>query len=351
VTLDDVLKSLPEDQEEAFRAALTSFEQNSSHHTRIGRALFVDPRPDERSWAELIEAVLRRGNDKVAVGKLFLEFWSGRQVPFQEVLASYADHKRRKVEDHLHHFAVTCSICHQMVQNLYAEQELHCRDWISLIRKLVKIPANSGSRDNKAVEAAIRGFCRENRILGGCVSDLSPATLYGRVVLMEDFRDLMVKLGYHSTKEVAEKDLLAHLGVPPEDLPRTWRERELGLFLMWGTFDPDGGPPLGKPTPPADHVVCQLGLPPAQGKGLPLTFQYCLPAGIEPRKPTICDAYAGEFWPLYFRPNPLRVTYGQTMPTDTCPEKLGKPEVVHKVVKAETLRAPIRFLRGPTGTT
>lgn len=347
--LDDALESLSEDRKATFLAALERFGAGSRQRKRMVRELFTEPR-GESDWSSLFEEVVERPGEARRTASRFEDFWLDAPVSFERVLGAFCEDLRAGISGTLKLLDRSDSIAQQMLRNLYVERGLLRRDWRRLIEALVglyesrDLASGASAEDLAAIQEVFREFCRENRILKGIDAAVPPSRCLGRVVNLDDLCDLMVKLGYHAEKEEAREEVQCLLDRPTNDLPSYWKRRDLGRFLMWATFDPDGDSPLGNPLPAPERVVCQLGLPASPGKGPPVVFQYCLPSGAAARKPTFCDAYAADFWPRYFRPNPLPEPYGRTMPTDTCPEEVGRPEVVHEVVTGESLKAPPRYL-------
>jgi hypothetical protein len=154
---------------------------------------------------------------------------------------------------------------------------------------------------------------------------------------------MLLDMGYSIDPDEASAQLRIHLDILPTELPEDWKEFPMGWHIMWSTFDPDSNFPFGDPLSQGRHILCSSGL----GSDLwpVLVLEYNLPNNVEPHIPRFCDAYAGkkQGWIRYFRPAIEGAPYGRTMPTDTCPIQVGRPEVVHVVVKMRNLIRPMRY--------
>ena len=266
---------------------------------------------------------------------------------FQDVLARRPADVRALVLERLYALARESAIMQQMRANLDSEHQLLDADWEALIEAL----RASGSESDE-IQQAIRGFCRAHgqpaapalRIPLGRVATLPKAIVLGRIVPLADFCGVMVKLGFYNSSGEARKAMREAIGMSPQDLALTWENRPLGQHLMWSTFDPvHDEKPFGLKQPHASNLLCALGLSADKRKSLVLALEYRLPSDIEAHVPTFCDAYSGIFWSRYFRSAAPSDPYGLTMPTDSCPRKRGRPEVVHSVISLASLTAPLRY--------
>ncbi len=256
-------------------------------------------------------------------------------MTFNHYFDQIGANNRKTILDRLNTLAAESSIMHQMVQNLFSESRLDLADWDALASKLL-----NAAPGNKETEEAIRAFCLYNRSLKGGTAKIDSDTIFGKIISLDRFCEILVKLRYHMNIDEAKTNVTEiMMGCPPSKMPKEWKEREVACFIMWSTFNPKSGRPFGNTPLKAELLLCVLGIPPE--KGPHLIFEYRLPDGTKPYIPTICNAYAGDFWTRYFRPAPPGASYGLTMPTDNCPIQQGRPEVVHEVIKAKHFVAPL----------
>ena len=257
-------------------------------------------------------------------------------MTFGEYIKKLKEEDRKTIKTRINSIRHDSPIMLQMVQNLCLEDHFKENDWKELADNLLH--SLSG---NDKTEHIIRDFCRNNRILKGEEAKINSERILGRVISFKRFCNLLVELGYHVTIEEAEVYMRSLMSKPISELPDEWKERKIGRFLMWSTFNKRGRMPFGNPRPKAAIIVCTLGLPLLEGPYILLIYQ--LVDEPIPRVPTFCDAYAGNFWSKYFRTSSPGAEYGLTMPTDTCPDQKPRPEVVHEVIKGEKLVEPIRY--------
>lgn len=259
-------------------------------------------------------------------------------MSFERALSKLSQEKRRVVRQRLADFSAESAIHQQMVHNLYAESRLAEPEWTPLVDLLLNPTTNI-----QESEKEIRKFCRE-RILKGQISSPPSNLDYGRVITLEQLCEVLVKAHFFNDTDDAKATLELMIDLNPEDLPPQWAEIPLGRYLMWSTFDPENGKPFGDAPPEAEYLLCTLGLPPPEESPL-LLLEFRLQGDVQPMVPTFCDAYAAEFWSRYFRPAPPGAPYGRTMATEDCPDQKGRPEVVHSVIDARNLVAPLRYAK------
>ncbi len=259
-------------------------------------------------------------------------------MDFRHFLRRLRSRNHTKIRHRLNALSSETSITLQMIENLYNDSRLRLTDWRDLVHKLSC--ARSGNDETTKV---ILDFCRDGRSLIGGAVRLGRHVILGRVVSQDKFCEALLDVGHFIDMADARAQIRLFLDVSPSALPRIWKEMPMGRHIMWATFDPDVPQhPFGNSLPKAKNILCVMGLKPGP---LPiLMLEYQLPDDVDPCFPTFCDAYAAEKgnWTRYFRPAIDGAPYGLTMPTDTCPDQKGCPEVVHKVVKMNTLVKPLR---------
>jgi len=256
---------------------------------------------------------------------------------FQRFLDSIDPTERNTIIAQLEDLAQESSIAEQMRDNLFAETRLRRDDWQALVTALL------GTRTGRRrMQRVIRDFCRDNRQLKGGSASLLPGVVLGRAVGHERFCRMLVSLGYHADIDEAKAALRSILGLPRSKIPRFWQGRDMGRCVMWATFDQlEIQDPFGLPPPRSDIIICSLGMRPVRGPVLLL--QYRLPGRMKPKIPTFCDAYAGTSWPRYFQPAGPGASWGETVPTDPCPMRARRPEVVHSVIQLRALVKPMEY--------
>jgi hypothetical protein len=184
-------------------------------------------------------------------------------------------------------------------------------------------------------------FCR-SRILNGDDASINKDVILGRVINLEHYCDILIKerifLDVYEAKSFIE--LLIDTAVV--SIPEHWKSMPMGKHAMWATFDQNGERPFGNDPPPARAILCVLGIKASAGPHLVLEYQ--LPPSIPAKIPTFADAYADSHWAMYFRPAIPRQSCGLTKPTEDCHTDVGRPEVVHDIIKIEALSFPMRYV-------
>lgn len=257
---------------------------------------------------------------------------------FDQFLKNEKPRESTKVLNRLTDLANESAIMRQMCHNLlFAETRLKNADWNALFTALCK-----GRHGINETEQIIRAFCVSKRLLKGGNAKIIPERTMGRAVSKEQFCEMLVKLGYHADIDEARANLTMYVeDVPISDLPALWKARQISMYNMWSTFDlKEQDYPFGTPLANPAKILCMLGKDPDPSPVL--LFEFRLPVNVTPRIPTFCDAYAGKIWSRYFRPALPGESYGTTMPTDTCSDKKGRPEVVHRTILLENLVKPVR---------
>lgn len=257
---------------------------------------------------------------------------------FNEVLQREPDEKKQAtVRARLLRLEEQSSVMLQMHQNLYTESRIEEKVWQVLIDALCQ------DTDPESIESTIRKFCQE-RLLKGPITDFSEETLFSRAIPLDTLARNLWKLGYYETQDQAEDDIRLHLDVPPAELPESWKQQKMGCYLLWSTFDPEGGRAFGDSPPPSAAILCSLGLDPISRDSFLLLLEYRLTREAMPRIPTFCDAYASPSWTKHFRPASPQARHGRTITVEPCPLPKGRPEVVHEVISVRQLVAPIRVV-------
>jgi hypothetical protein len=235
------------------------------------------------------------------------------------------------------------SVVHdRMFHNLLAETQFSAAD----VEELLQLLHSLAARGTPIAELCqrLRQFCAASahgqpRPLRGRPAQLGQGPL-GRVVTLRSFAHLLVHMEHHTDLEEAVSAIRAMLGTPPQDFPIDWQSYPLGRYAMWSTFDESGARPFHD-TRSASDLLELLGLDPHHDGDLLLVFEYKLPAAVVSRVPSFCDAYVGS-WNAWFRVSPHEAPFGRTRPVGER-EARGVPEVIHEVVTASVLEAPLSF--------
>ncbi len=261
-------------------------------------------------------------------------------MKFDDFLKKKGRRGETRIRVRLQDLGKRSSVNRQMWFNLFAETRLANSDWNFLFTALDR--ARPGT---KATAQAICTFCRGGRTLSGGRVKIGANVTLGKVVSQEKYLAMLSRLD--AGRRFPDMDLLRthlrlHMKVSPSTSPEDWKKLPLGNKIMWSTFDlVNEGHPFSYPLPPLNVIVCMLGL--ELDASPMLIFEYRLPDNVNTYIPTFCDVYGGKLWHRYFRPALPGETYGHTMPTDTCPDQKGRPEVVHQVIEMRNLVKPIRY--------
>ena len=197
------------------------------------------------------------------------------------------------------------------------------------------------------------------RWIGGDAS-IASDVLLGRVdwrsVLVRKWRDLFypgrnIREGRQLLRDVLNAPDLSSQKTLLGSLP-------LGNYFFWATFDEDN--PTGDPfvALQANHGTNAAQIARCLGvahSGVPgdklIVMLYRLPANVRARIPTIANAYAGDDWLPYFRPNCPTAGHGLTMPIPANPRNrhdrftaFELPEVVHEPISAQEFALPMRAI-------
>ncbi|HEX3760979.1 MAG TPA: hypothetical protein VHW23_19930 [Kofleriaceae bacterium] len=260
------------------------------------------------------------------------------------MLQSWAEHDQCAVRLLLHRIMGESVVHDRMFHNLLAESQFSAADIAELLELLHALAAQGASIDE--VCGRLREFCTASpsgtrRTLRGRRAQVGAETL-GRVMPLSTFARLLVRARYHTDEEEAQFAIRAMLGARPEDYTIDWRSYPLGSYAIWSTFDEAGGRPFGDDLPSAAELLERLGLEPKYDGDLLLVLEYRLPADVTSRVPSFCDAYVGREWNAWFRVSAHEAPFGRTRPVGAR-EARGAPEVIHDVITASALAAPIHY--------
>ena len=221
----------------------------------------------------------------------------------------------------------------QAVANLRTEDFVDRSVWERLVTTLL---TSCGDQWDE-VHDAVRDVMRSDQ-LNGPEAKHPPDVVFGRATLQDDFARVLRDNGHHGSIAAALDEIEYYKDVPVDELRLAFGDYQLGRYVMWATFDPDGDDPFAKITLDADQIRAHLGLSKLDsGKPL-LLLRYKLPANGA-RIARVTEAYSGETWVHYFRTAGLNVGYGFTFPWDDVVELGGDgmPEIVHKPILGEFL--------------
>jgi hypothetical protein len=259
---------------------------------------------------------------------------------FHLVLSAGLEPRSARIRGALFQVTLASPVGDRMYHNLLLEPHRSASDWNELITKLSEI-----SGDIIETLKVVRDFCGGNpapkRIGTGPQAKIS-STVFGRVIPFESFCAILLKEGYHVEMAQARATVRAMLRRALDRFPEDWKRYPLGMYLMWSTFRPNEPDPFPETTTGGD-LLSALGIERTSASGTILAFRYTLPTSIVPRVPTFCDAYAGPVWNPYFRVPPFGAEHGRVRPVGLH-ERRGAGEVVHEVITASLLAAPLEEL-------
>lgn len=228
----------------------------------------------------------------------------------------------------------------QFVSNLNSEVRFTPPIWQDLFNALTNAQADV---DNLKV-AFVDVFC--SYILNGSVIPSPWPGRYGRAVTEDRFCQLLVKQNLATSVRGAKRFLSNLMQQPLPVVQQRLAQKQIGRYLIWATFNQQNfqGDPFEAVPKDAEGVRASLGLDPNDAGDM-ILLVYRLPVDVEPRYPTVADAYAGG-WNWYYRASLAHEPYGLTLcwnlaRTDT----FNCPEVVHKPVNGNCLLAPIVKVR------
>jgi hypothetical protein len=305
----------------------------------------------------------------------------------EEVLASLPVARQEKVGTTLSELRARASgIIVRLLDNLQQEQRLPEDIWVSVIEGLETIPAATSDPDwpttvidmlrgcfSRALKPALHPAPVPSMTpVGPVIDDLSTAT-FGRIVSLVYLESWWSIFGALATspgtgvvfpKGASARALIRVLtrSDGKRVLPAAILDNlPLGKYIMWSTFDEvhRGADPFDPQPGKFLELVAVLGLDPVllglsdeDGNPIPggtrpncVLLSYNLPTGVSPHIPTIVEAYAGSGrMNYYFRVTDYEVSYPrppQTLPSPRGMHLRGRPEVVHSVISALNISAPL----------
>jgi hypothetical protein len=254
-----------------------------------------------------------------------------------DYLNSQNANRSKKIKDILLLLKSSSPECENFYENLYREYCLSSNDWNELFSGLI-----GTGRDIPKLITQIQLFFRNNRQLIGERIHLSPPVL-GRIRSFKRFCDDLVDLGYYVDYDQAVADITYKIGMELSEIEEEdteWKSQFFFKYILWSTFDPKGGDPFGFSCD-KEEVLRSLGIGLIDDQVL--LFRYALPADINPKIPTIGDAYSGDF-NKYFNRVSEGSPYGMTRSTNLSLTANGKPETVHETIKIHNSTSPMRYL-------
>lgn len=226
----------------------------------------------------------------------------------------------------------------RVARNFKIESDLEGDDWEEFVNCL--LPSN---KDPNEMIVDFSNFSSNGRELQGKAISLSVDKVFGRITGFNRYAMLVDSIGGHfSDSREIKRALRRRIGKDPKRISPRIRKLPLGGRIIWATFREGSNHPFGNPRLSKEEIVCSLGLPPL--RSLALVFEYTLPRDVQPKIPTICDAYRQSGWHFLF----LRVNesdfHGKTDPTPGCPIASGFPEAVHRQTTLQTLVTPLTLV-------
>jgi hypothetical protein len=257
-------------------------------------------------------------------------------MTLRDYLQTLENEERAIIEEKINKLIPNSPVMLKMVSNLYLENCFEMNDCKELADSLL-----NSSSETDTTELIIRDFCRANRSLKGEEAKIPNDKNLGRIISFDRFCELLVELETHTDIDEAKEYVRSIIDLPLDEAPDEWKDVELGIFLMWSTFNENEKRPFGENLPKISTILCSLGLP-FENKPH-LLFEYILPDEIKPHIPTFFDAYAGCFWTKFFHRASPGLNFGYTMPTEEDEKQKPRPEVVHKPIKAKCLVEKLRY--------
>lgn len=232
------------------------------------------------------------------------------------------------------------AILRQAVVNFDAERMLSCRFWRDMFLAIAGVQ-NTPLR----VRDAIRAYVRTLRFLGPTATAVTVSTVLGRATTRDQLIEYFVARGYAPDDLSAELNIDEVMNVAIDEGRSKWEDYDLCRYVMWSTFDPDGGRPFESAGGDAKKLRGRLGLDRALKDQPLLILEYTLSTGVTAHLPTVAEAYASDPWITNFRPLGVeeeKQGFGLTQPTEEFENEVGMPEVVHAPVKGAALAHPPR---------
>ncbi len=267
------------------------------------------------------------------------------QLTLSEFRTTLSVDQQQTLESQLELLSSETALTRQFVLNLHAECRLSSGSWSDVVTSICTADPNLD-----ALVDAIKIAMRRHTLAGGSIPTPWPIH-YGRVTAVDAFYDILIRAHKASSRLQAELVLSRLCRGPLDKVHKRLGRLKLGEFTFWATYHPHDadGHPFALLAGNADDVRCRLGLDRQdRGKKDLLLFVYALPAGNEPRYPTVADAYAGDTWLYFFRPAPTGEQSGRTMPWEDpdapCLGEAPCREIVHAPTKGATLTEPPKIV-------
>lgn len=245
------------------------------------------------------------------------------------------------VAAHFRDLSATTATCRQAVANFEAERLLPCRFWLAFIHCLEPAADRPGSLIER-----IRDHMRRWS-LSGPGATIGKAEIFGRAVTREALAEVFVEQKKFGTLESALRHISYAESLDLQELQRQWDDFDLGRYVMWATFEPQGGAPFGPWAASANQIRSILGLDRSM-KDRPLLLLEYKVVTTQPRVPTIVEAYSGINWLPHFRAagtSEIAAGHGWTQVWEEDANQFsGRPEVVHKPIKASELSRKLRVV-------
>ena len=257
----------------------------------------------------------------------------------EDVLRTRSSADEARFRDRLQVLEQSTAIRKQAVKNLWFDTRPPASVWDAIIDAVVAAP-NAPAYLEDAIRIAVRA-----NLLCGPVVSYGSGTRFGRAVPFERLADEIYAPPPGSSRParpyMARRWLRSVLKGDLSLARRLWRTRNLGRFVMWGTFEFGSADPFGPPPRRATDIRADLGLRDEKGELVLLTYE--LPHTTDARFPTVAEAYASFFWPYHFSPAASDAACGMTLPWATGGRGIPRPEVVHAPVSGAMLvRKPER---------
>jgi hypothetical protein len=244
---------------------------------------------------------------------------------------------QRRVRANLRRLSTRSAVAYQAVLNFHSETRFTQEGWTTTF---------AGLRDGSDPDGCRQSVSRTFRVLTlrGPEVSLGLTCKLGRAVTLQRLCRLLCKLNYFATVSSARRAVRNMLSQPVTILTKRWKNYQLGIYLMWSTFNPDAAErsPFENMPNSAEGIRGLLGLDRNESELPLILFEYILPRDTVARFPTLAEAYAGEEWPYFFRPAPVGAPYGMTMPWPELEKSEPRPELVHAVLAGASLMAPLR---------
>lgn len=217
--------------------------------------------------------------------------------------------------------------------NLYQEPRFPEEEWQKLFDEILC----AGHSSLKDVRNRIRSFCRSH-LLQGPVAKIPSSSKLARVTTLNSLTGILIKQFYCLTRSEAKACVRFALMNKDLRVIYPYRDWVLGRFLMWSTLSMANETVFPAPSLKTDRLLCILGLAPCSSGDLVLAMEFRLPSSEHPMIPRFHEAYAGDYWSYYFRPNlDPNGKFGRTFPRPDCSGHSGRSEVVHKPITASNL--------------